>query len=70
MGHHMPEDWNLQTVDVLQEIGGFEDGSIMDGIILTSVYTAESTHVVWKWFAVYESKQTSFSQMLVSLSDI
>jgi hypothetical protein len=29
----MPEDRNLQKFDVLQEIGGFEDGGIIEGII-------------------------------------
>ena len=29
----MPEDQNLQKVDDLQEIGGFEDGGVIDGII-------------------------------------
>jgi len=29
----MPEDRNLQKVDDLQEIGGFEAGGIIDGII-------------------------------------
>jgi hypothetical protein len=33
IGHHMPEDGNLQKVDVFQEIGVFEDGGIIDGVI-------------------------------------
>ena len=34
----MPEDRNLQKVDDLQEIGGFEDGGIIDGIIYEQSY--------------------------------
>jgi hypothetical protein len=33
IGHHMSEDWNLQKLDGLEEIVGFEDGGIIDGII-------------------------------------